>query len=64
VTRAVLQERRQEFVERSSKVRAEMERLSRLAIQLQGAIAAYDELLATDDEPEYELVEVTSGAAH
>lgn len=51
VTRAVLEAKKSEYEGELAKVRAELNRLSQMAMRLQGAIASVDELLKdTDDD--------------
>lgn len=51
VTRAVLEAKKSEYEGELAKVRTELNRLSQMAMRLQGAIASVDELLKdTDDD--------------
>lgn len=50
INRAALEAKRVEYADRLASVRQDLERLSRLAMQLQGAIGGLDELLAPDIE--------------
>jgi len=50
IDRSEIEEKRQDLIDRHAAVRSELDRLSRLAMQMQGAIAGLDEILAPDVE--------------
>ena len=50
IERSEVEEKREDLTKRLAAVRGELNRLSRLAMQLEGAMAGLDEILAPDVE--------------